>query len=201
MCATNQSAYSNITSTGSQVTLGFPHSQIRLRVASLKVQEHGHTTPIAYELASDTYYGLGVVTDMASTPWTCQLLNRAGHGTAGMQVNLSLTPQACDACIRRKQTHSAVPKIHEGPKADRPLEQVFVDLSGPQSITSCSGFCYIMNIIDDFSGYHWMHLLKAKSEAARVMQDWLLAAETQSHKKLCYFVTDNGELRDRKSVV
>ena len=135
---------------------------------------------------------------MASTPWTCQLLNRAGHGTAGMQVNLSLTPQACDACICRKQTHSAVPKIHEGPKADRPLEQVFVDLSGPQSITSCSGFCYIMNIIDDFSGYHWMHLLKAKSEAARVMQDWLLAAETQSHKKLCYFVTDNGELQSNE---
>ena len=57
-----QSAYSNITGTGSQVTPGFPHSQIRLRVASLKVREHGHMTPIAYELASDMYYGLGVVT-------------------------------------------------------------------------------------------------------------------------------------------
>ena len=48
--------------TGSQVTLGFPHSQIRLRVASPKVRERGCTTPIAYELASDTYYGLGVMT-------------------------------------------------------------------------------------------------------------------------------------------
>ena len=48
--------------TGSQVTPGFPHSQIRLRVASPKVQEHGRTTPVAYELASDTYHGLGVVT-------------------------------------------------------------------------------------------------------------------------------------------
>ena len=48
--------------TGSQVTPGFPHSQIRLRVASLKVREHGRTTPMAYELAADTYYGLGVVT-------------------------------------------------------------------------------------------------------------------------------------------
>ena len=48
--------------TGSQVTPGFPHSQIRLRVASPKVREHSRTTPMAYELASDTYYGLGVVT-------------------------------------------------------------------------------------------------------------------------------------------
>ena len=121
-----------------------------------------------------------------------------GDVTTGMQVDLSLAPQACDACIHRKQMHSAVPKICEGPKADRPLRQIFVDLSGPQSVTSRSGFCYIMNIIDDFLGYHWMHLLKAKSEAARVMRDWLLAAETQSHKKLCYFVTNNGKLRSNE---
>ena len=57
-----QSTYSNITGTGSQVTPGFPHSQIRLRVASPKVREHGRTMPVAYELAADTYYGLGVVT-------------------------------------------------------------------------------------------------------------------------------------------
>ena len=48
--------------TGSQVTPGFPHSQIRLRVASPKVREYGRTTPVAYELASDTWDGLGVVT-------------------------------------------------------------------------------------------------------------------------------------------
>ena len=57
--------------TGSQVTPGFPHSQIRLRVASPKVREHGRTTTIAYELASDTYYGLGVVT---------QVLHMTTHG-------------------------------------------------------------------------------------------------------------------------
>ena len=56
--------------TGSQVIPGFPHSQIRLQVASPKVREHGRTTPIAYELASDTYYGLGIVTSMAYHPQT-----------------------------------------------------------------------------------------------------------------------------------
>ena len=86
--------------------------------------------------------------------------------TTGMPVNLSLAPQACDACIRGKQTHSSVLKIREGRKANRHLGCVFVDLTGPQTVTSCSGFCYIMNIIDDFLGYHWTCLLKAKSEAA-----------------------------------
>ena len=62
----------NITGTSSQVTPGFPHSQICLQVTSPKVREHGHTTPIAYELATDTYYGLGVVTSspfQAGRPW------------------------------------------------------------------------------------------------------------------------------------
>ena len=67
-----QSAYSNITDTGSQVTPGFPHSQIRLRVASPKVREHGRTTPLAYELAADTYYGLGVVTEDTGKPFESQ---------------------------------------------------------------------------------------------------------------------------------
>ena len=67
-----QSAYSNITGTGSQVTPGLPHSQICLRVASPKVREHSHTTPIAYELASDTYYGLGVVTTWFWVIWMIQ---------------------------------------------------------------------------------------------------------------------------------
>ena len=57
--------------TGSQVTPGFPHSQIRLQVASPKVQEHSRTTPMAYELASDTYYGLGVVTTHLSPTSRC----------------------------------------------------------------------------------------------------------------------------------
>ena len=121
-----------------------------------------------------------------------------GTITAGMQVDLSVTPQACDACIHGKQTHSLVPKICEGKRASRCLGRVFVDLTGPQSITSRSGCCYIMNIIDDFLGYHWTHLLKAKSEAAQVLREWLLAVEVQSNEKLCYLVTDNGELHSNE---
>ena len=56
--------------TGSQVTPGFPHSQIRLRVASPKVREHSRTMPVAYELASDTYYGQGVVTWKVAGLWS-----------------------------------------------------------------------------------------------------------------------------------
>jgi hypothetical protein len=118
---------------------------------------------------------------------------RSEHVT-GMQTNFSHTLQACDTCIRGKQTHQPVPKLCEGGKATRRLGQVFVDLTGLQSVISRSGCSYIMNIIDDYSGYHWTQPLKAKSEAVRELCEWLLAVENQSDKKLCYLVTDNGEL-------
>ena len=41
---------------------GVPTQSFILRGASPKVPEHGRTTPVGYELASDTRYGLGVVT-------------------------------------------------------------------------------------------------------------------------------------------
>jgi transposase InsO family protein len=112
----------------------------------------------------------------------------------GMQVNPSHTLQACDTCIRGKQMHQPVPKMCEGGKVTRHLGQVFVDLTGPQTTISLLGCSYIMNIINDYSGYHWTRLLKAKSEAAHELFKWLLAAENQSGEKLCYLVTDNGEL-------
>jgi hypothetical protein len=115
-----------------------------------------------------------------------------------MQVDLLLTLHACDTCICRKQTHCPVPKLREGRKADRCLGCIFVDLTGPQSVTACSGCLYIMNIIDDFSGYHWMQLLKTKAEASHNLREWLMAVEVQSGEKLCYLVTDNGELRSNK---
>ena len=112
----------------------------------------------------------------------------------GMQVNLNLVLQACDVCICGKQTHHLVPKSHERNRADRCLGHIFVDLSGPQTISACSGCSYIMNIINNYLGYHWTRLLKTKAEASSKLHEWLLVAETQSGEKLSYLVTDNGKL-------
>ena len=124
------------------------------------------------------------------------VLEMARGGTAkGMPVDLSFAPQACDHCVRGKQARSPVPKVREGARATRRLGRIYIDLSGPHSVMSRSGFRYIMNIIDDYSGYNWTRLLKAKSDAFGAFCTWLTATETQSREKLCYVLTDNGELR------
>ena len=90
----------------------------------------------------------------------------AQNGTAaGMTIDLSSAPQSCNHCILGKQTHSSVPKEQEGARLTDRLGQVHIDLSGPHSILLRSGFRYIMNFIDDYLGYCWMRLLRAKSDA------------------------------------
>jgi hypothetical protein len=71
----------------------------------------------------------------------------------GMTIDLSSAPPKCTHCILGKQTCSPVPKTREGPKAVEKLEKVYVDLCGPMPCVSHSGRLYVMNIIDDFSGY------------------------------------------------
>lgn len=120
---------------------------------------------------------------------------------------MAMSPQVCKSISRshlRLVTHAYVENRHtvqypKFVKGKRWIDflGVFVDLAGPQAITSHSGFCYIMNIIDDFSGYHWTHLLKSKSEVACVMQEWLLAAENQTKSSVTLLPTTENFCQTR----
>jgi hypothetical protein len=95
----------------------------------------------------------------------------------GMPINLSTSPPN-------------VPKVREGVRATRPLERVFLDLCGPMSFTSRSGYLCSM---DDFSNHIWTVPLRTKSEALITFQGWHAKVKNQSGR-LTYLVTDNGEL-------
>ena len=113
----------------------------------------------------------------------------------GMHINLSSTPPKCESCILRKQTKTPVPKIREGVQATGLLDVVYIDLTGPQSVQSASGFNYVMNIIDDASLFVHTCLLPLKSSAIKALKEWVLLAEREMGKKVGSFNIDNGELR------
>ena len=62
------------------------------------------------------------------------------------------------------------------------------------SVASCSGRLYLMNVIDDYSGFVWSLPLRSKSEASIVLKHWLTTVENQTSHRLKCLVTDNGEL-------
>lgn len=59
---------------------------------------------------------------------------------------------------------------------------------------SKTGHLYIMNIIDDYTGYVWTLPLKLKLDAPKALHNWHRAVTNQYDHKLKAIVTDNGEL-------
>ena len=111
----------------------------------------------------------------------CKIINMAHQGVVeGMPIDLSSAPATCDHCVLGKQTRSYVPKMHEGCRATKRLERVFVDLCGPMHSVLKYGHLYSMNVIDNYSSYVWSLPLKSKSEAIEVLHMWHCTVENQT---------------------
>ena len=67
-----------------------------------------------------------------------------------------------------KQVKSKHPSVTEV-QTSRPLELLHIDLMGPTRIQSLGGKRYILVVVDDFSKYTWVVLLRDKAEALEKM--------------------------------
>ena len=113
----------------------------------------------------------------------------------GMHINLFSAPPKCESCILGKQTKTPVPKIREGVRAKGVLDVVYIDLTGPQSVQSTSGFNYVMNIINNATSYVYTCFLPLKSSAIKALKAWVLLAEWEMGATVGSFNIDNGELK------
>ena len=64
-----------------------------------------------------------------------------------------------------KSKHPSVASV----QTSRPLELLHIDLMGLARVQSLGGKKYIMVVVDDFTGYTWVVLLKDKTEAPEKM--------------------------------
>ena len=69
---------------------------------------------------------------------------------------------SCAGCSEAKGRRMAVPWT-TGCRSTRPLQRLFVDISGKQP-TSAGGAQYLMMIVDDYSRMGWPYFLKRKSD-------------------------------------
>jgi hypothetical protein len=118
----------------------------------------------------------------------------------GMHVNLSSAPPKCQSCILGKQTTTPVPKVQERMRAAGILDVVYIDLTGPESVQSASGFNYVMNVIDDVTSYVHIVLLPFKSAAIKALKEWVLLAGREMGRTVRSFNIDNGELKSTEIV-
>ena len=64
----------------------------------------------------------------------------------------------------------------------RPLELLQLDLMGPTRTESLGGKRYIMVVVDDFTSYTWIILLRSKSDAPEHIET--LCTRLQNEKSL-----------------
>ena len=99
--------------------------------------------------------------------------------------------QVCDGCALGKHHRAPFPR-QSAYRADKGLELVHGDLCGPISPATPGGKLYFLLIVDDFSRYMWLDLLKSKDEAFASFKKIVAAAESESGKRLKAFRTDRG---------
>jgi Reverse transcriptase (RNA-dependent DNA polymerase)/Integrase core domain len=106
-----------------------------------------------------------------------------------MKRNFPFPP--CHPCLAGKQTRSRCTEPQR--RASRPLELVHMDLGGYYD-RSIEGFRYFLIIVDDYSRFTWIWLLKSKDKEAvsAAVRQFKAHAENQFECKIKRARTDNG---------
>ena len=132
---------------------------------------------------------------------------RWGHPSAGVYQNLDkeyelsrkvyhgIGIELCQACCMGKGVVTK-PKLSAF-VATQPLQLLHVDICGPFAYGSIDGSKYFLTIVDGYSRFVYVKLLKTKSDATNAMKDIIVHAETKfasSGKvfKVGAVRTDNG---------
>lgn len=97
----------------------------------------------------------------------------------------------CECCLKGKLARKPFPPVVER-KANRPLGLIHTDLCGPMETATPSGNRYIMTLIDDFSRFTTVYLLKTKDEAAGKIKEFVRRCENLFGRKPVTIRSDGG---------
>jgi hypothetical protein len=99
--------------------------------------------------------------------------------------------QLCHGCLAGKQTRVAFPKSTTF-RASKPLELVYVDLCGPITPATIAGNKYFMLVVDDFSRWMQVYMLKCKDQAYDAFVKYKAETENQTSCKIKTLRSDRG---------
>ncbi|KAK1616000.1 hypothetical protein QYE76_021517, partial [Lolium multiflorum] len=99
--------------------------------------------------------------------------------------------RVCSACVAGKQLKKKHP-IKSIVTTSRPLELLHLDLFGPSHYDTLGGSKYGLVIVDDYSRYSWVFLLKSKDETHREFITFAKKAQRMYESEIKAIRTDNG---------
>ena len=102
--------------------------------------------------------------------------------------------QRCEPCKRG----TIVRHNYKGPatRATKPLQRIYMDVGGSVTSTDKKGpkaaYRFWLAIVDDYSRYRWVFLIKHKSDVNQTFRDWKTWAEKEFDCKVGSVRNDNG---------
>ena len=100
------------------------------------------------------------------------------------------TVKGCSVCKSAKQTRSTFTPSDS--RADHQLELVHMDLMGPFPTASLGGARYALTLLDDYSRFCEVHVIKTKAEVFSRARGTLVLWQRQTGRKVKTIRTDNG---------
>jgi hypothetical protein len=97
----------------------------------------------------------------------------------------------CEICPLAKQKR--LPFSLSMNKSMQAFHLIHIDIWGPFSVTSYSGYQYFLTIVDDYSRFTWLFLMKSKSETRSLLSNFLAYVHTQFNTKIKTLRSDNGQ--------
>ena len=90
-----------------------------------------------------------------------------------------------------KQVKARHPSISEV-QTSRPLELLHIDLMSPAKVQSLGGMKCILVVVDDFTRYTWVVLLKDKSKVANKMIHLYKKLQEEKNILIAWIRSDHG---------
>lgn len=79
-----------------------------------------------------------------------------------------------------------------GTHATQPLQLLHADICRPVSVTSLGGGRYFLTIVDDYSRFTWVHILRQKNDVFHTFKNFHVFWERQLGKLISKLRTDIG---------
>ena len=97
----------------------------------------------------------------------------------------------CEGCLIAKQTRNPFP-AQANFRVEKPLELLHANLCGRITPCTLAGNNYFFLIVDDYSRWMWVYIIKAKSQACSMFKKFKLMVENSSGHKVKMLRTDRG---------
>ena len=96
----------------------------------------------------------------------------------------------CKVCPAARQTRKTFPT--SSIKTDKAFDMVNIDVWGPYKVKTFSGCTQFITIVDDYTRFTWIHLLKFRTDLVVVMNNFLNYVHTQFDAKVLFVRSNNA---------